>query len=356
MHTGFDHLESSKVSRVFKWGVGPYLDGIFTQSNLGIVTSMGVWLMPKPEYFEACYFSCEYEEDIYELIAPLRNLLQAKAIQSSVNLAHRNRALTMLMQYPWESMNGKTPLEEKVSLQLAKERKLGAWNGVCGLYGSKNEVKAAKKKIKRQLRGKVSRINFVSESLLSFMQRYPKILSLVSGMDISELVKVIKPSFGILTGKPSEVSLASPYWRSRRPPPKKKINPVADNCGLYWFAPVVPMTSEYAKVFIQIVNSVVPKHGFEALIMFSTVTDRCFDCNLPILYDKESEAESRKAERCYEELYNKCMEAGFIPYRVGIQSMKMLTSEYDSYWQVVGKIKKALDPNNIIAPKRYNLY
>lgn len=29
-------------------GFGPYPDGIFSQSNYGIVTKMGVWLMPDP--------------------------------------------------------------------------------------------------------------------------------------------------------------------------------------------------------------------------------------------------------------------------------------------------------------------
>ena len=26
-----------------KWGVGPYLEGLFTQSNLGVVTRAGIW-------------------------------------------------------------------------------------------------------------------------------------------------------------------------------------------------------------------------------------------------------------------------------------------------------------------------
>ena len=31
-----------------KWGYGPYLDGLFTQSNLGIITKLGIWLMKGP--------------------------------------------------------------------------------------------------------------------------------------------------------------------------------------------------------------------------------------------------------------------------------------------------------------------
>ncbi|HET9944001.1 MAG TPA: FAD-binding oxidoreductase, partial [Terriglobia bacterium] len=55
LHTGFGHYANAKAQYVYKWGVGPYLDGLFTQSNLGIVTKIGVWLMPAPECFEACY-------------------------------------------------------------------------------------------------------------------------------------------------------------------------------------------------------------------------------------------------------------------------------------------------------------
>ena len=36
---------------------GPYLEGLFAQSNLGIVTKAGIWLMPAPE----SYYSFIYE-------------------------------------------------------------------------------------------------------------------------------------------------------------------------------------------------------------------------------------------------------------------------------------------------------
>ncbi len=356
LRTGFGHFKNDQVSRVFKWGVGPYLDGIFTQSNLGITTSIGVWLMPRPEHFEACYFSCEQEEDIYPLIDVLRGLLLKSVIKGSVNLAHRNRALTLLMQYPWKEMNGRTPLDPDLAMKLAKERKVGSWNGLFGIYGTKAEAKSAKKTVKKALKGKVSRLNFVSEKLLNFMDKYPSIISLLTGMNVRELVRVIRPSFGILSGTPSEVSLVSPYWRSRKKPPAIKIDPVADNCGLYWIAPVVPMTKIHIREFIEMVHSILDKHGFEPCIMFSSVTNRCFDCNLPVLYDKDDPKQTEKAGECYEELFTACMRFGYIPYRVGIQSMQNIISENDSFWNAVNTIKNALDPQGIISPGRYSSY
>ncbi|ENT7183939.1 hypothetical protein ACE66B_001161 [Campylobacter coli] len=32
-------------------GYGSYVDGLFSQSNFGIVTKMGFWMMPKPEHY-----------------------------------------------------------------------------------------------------------------------------------------------------------------------------------------------------------------------------------------------------------------------------------------------------------------
>ena len=55
LNTGFGHYPAAKAGRVYRYGVGPFLDGIFCQSNLGIVTRLGLWLMPEPEAFSFFY-------------------------------------------------------------------------------------------------------------------------------------------------------------------------------------------------------------------------------------------------------------------------------------------------------------
>lgn len=36
--------QPNKCWQLFNYGFGPYNDGIFTQSNLGIVVKMGIWV------------------------------------------------------------------------------------------------------------------------------------------------------------------------------------------------------------------------------------------------------------------------------------------------------------------------
>lgn len=353
LRTSFGHYQDAKATYTFKWGIGPYLDGIFTQSNFGIVTKIGVWLMPEPEHFEACYFSAKGENDLGPLIDAIRQLLLNEVIQSSVNLVHRNRVLTMLCQYPWQEMSGRTPLSDSVSEKIGHLKKIGAWNGVAALYGTKEQVKAAKKAIKKALRGKIDQLTFISDKTINLLKRFQKLFSILLGINVAETIEILKASCGILKGIPNEVSLSTPYWRMMNSPPSQNINPARDNCGLIWFSPVIPMTKENVEEFIDIIKPIFKKYGFEACITLTTVTKRCFDCTLPILYNKNNLDEARKAIQCYEALLNECVKQGYIPYRFGIHSMAELVRRKDVFWDVVERLKDALDPNGILSPGRY---
>ncbi|MGD8341153.1 MAG: FAD-dependent oxidoreductase [Gammaproteobacteria bacterium] len=49
VRTGMGALPNGKTWQQNKWGYGPWVDGLFRQGNMGVVTKMGFWLMPKPE-------------------------------------------------------------------------------------------------------------------------------------------------------------------------------------------------------------------------------------------------------------------------------------------------------------------
>jgi 4-cresol dehydrogenase (hydroxylating) len=56
---------------------------------------------------------------------------------------------------------------------------------------------------------------------------------------------------------------------------------------------------------------------------------------------------------CYEELLATLLEAGYVPYRLGIQSMQSLPAPVGDYASFVQGLKSALDPNGILSPGRY---
>jgi 4-cresol dehydrogenase (hydroxylating) len=354
LRTGFGHYPDARATYVYKWGVGPYLDGLFTQSNYGIVTKMGVWLMPEPEHFEACYLTCNSEEQLGPLIDAVRHLLFAGVFRGSINLLHRDRMLIMLGRYPWEEMAGQTPLKESVARRLAARKKIGVWNGVGAMCGSKIQVQAAKRTIRRTLKGKVDRLVFLSDKRLQLLKRFPRALSVLLKLNVPDLLKTLEGSYGMMKGIPSEVALSLSYWRSKRPvSPAAEINPARDNCGLMWFAPIIPMTRDDVFAFRRIVEPILGKYGFEACLTFTAVNERCFDCTLPLLYDKDDPTEVSKAQDCYLELVESCREHGYIAYRLGLQSMQAETRRDDVFWNVATTLKRALDPEGILSPGRY---
>jgi 4-cresol dehydrogenase (hydroxylating) len=62
VETGFSRFQNARTGPLYRWGFGPTIDGLFSQSNLGIVTRMSIWLMPAPEYFQAYFFRCDADE------------------------------------------------------------------------------------------------------------------------------------------------------------------------------------------------------------------------------------------------------------------------------------------------------
>jgi 4-cresol dehydrogenase (hydroxylating) len=59
---------------IAKYGYGPFLDGLLLQSNFGIVTRLGVWLMPRPPVIRAFFFMFPEDEDLGEIIDLVRPL------------------------------------------------------------------------------------------------------------------------------------------------------------------------------------------------------------------------------------------------------------------------------------------
>ena len=48
LHTGLGAYGNAQAEHLYSYGCGPVLDGLFSQANLGIVTRLTFWLMPKP--------------------------------------------------------------------------------------------------------------------------------------------------------------------------------------------------------------------------------------------------------------------------------------------------------------------
>jgi 4-cresol dehydrogenase (hydroxylating) len=75
LRTGMGAMPDNRSWHLYKRGLGPTPDQLFMQSNFGIVTKMGVWLMPYPEVYMPLWLRVWRDDDLPAVIDTLRGLM-----------------------------------------------------------------------------------------------------------------------------------------------------------------------------------------------------------------------------------------------------------------------------------------
>jgi 4-cresol dehydrogenase (hydroxylating) flavoprotein subunit len=353
LQTGFGRFEGAHTAALGRWGVGPSLDGLFSQSNLGIVTRMSVWLMPAPEAFEAFFFTCATAEGLAPVIEAIRPLRMEGTLRSVMHIGNDYKVVAASGRYPWEEVEGRTPLGREEMTRLRSALGVGAWSGSGGLYGTPAHVKEAKRRLRHALAGKVDRIQFVNDRTLGILRRFPKAIGRLMRIDVAKTLAVLDPVYSLLKGVPTASPLASAYWRKKGGPPAMDLDPDRDGCGLLWCSPVLPNTGAAAAEVTTLASRVLLEHGFEPQMSISVATERMLVCVITISYDRDVAGEDERASACYRRLVQDLLGRGYPPYRLPVSSMDTV-SDRSTFADTVAAIKAALDPGNIIAPGRYS--
>ena len=357
LQTGFGHYPQAKTTYLFPYGVGPYLDGLFTQSNLGIITRLGMWLMPASKCINHFLCFIENHENIKPVVDALRPLRMDGTLRSNVHIGNDLRLISGGRSYPLESARGNIPLPADLRKALRIEAGVGAWTVSGALYGTPRQVSITRKILRNALKSTGTTPVFLTQRRLAFGAMIARMLgNSALASRLKTKVQVGNALFDMNRGIPNGRFLAGAYWRRRAGLPSNfpsHADPAADNCGFLWLSPVIPMRGEDVLRLHAIIEPIFEQHRFDLFITFSMFNERVLGTVITIAYDKEEIAETERAQACYRALFQSVMEVGYIPYRVGIQSMADLDQGSDNFWSTTRAIKMALDPQEIIAPGRY---
>lgn len=352
--TPLSELGCNEVDRLYKWGIGPYIDGLFTQGNFGIVVRMTIELAPAPESLTAFFFGVRRDQDLEAVIPAVQRVLREMgATVPAINLLNRQRMLSMMAPFPeTEAPDGVIP--PNVVDRLAREHGVQAWNGVGALYTRKDMARATRRALRRLLGPVCDRLIFVDTPRLRWARRVARWLPRGPADRIRSMSDALEASLDIMNGRPSEVALPLAYWRSgARPAAGVPMNPARDGCGLIWYAPLIPMRSEAVRRHVRNVERICPDYGITPLITLTTGSARCFDSTVPLLFDRSDPDAVRRANACYDALLAAGRADGFLPYRLNVDAMGLLASEDSVFAGVAARLKESLDPEHVIAPGRY---
>ncbi|WP_421847123.1 FAD-binding oxidoreductase [Novosphingobium sp.] len=315
LRTGMGSTRNPSAWQAFKWGYGPYLDGLFTQSNFGVVTKMGMWLMPAPPVYKPFVVRHKKMEDVARIVEAMRPLRIANIVPNVVLMMGAAYQLAMFKRRG-EVWDGAGPITDEAVAKAAEANNLGMWNTYIALYGTEGMIAESEKIIRAAfaaIDGEVLTEADVGDN--PWFHHHATLMQ--GGLNLDE------------------IGLAR--WRG-------------NGGGLAWFAPVAPAKGSETQGQVALAKQILGKHGFDYTAAFA-IGSRELHHIIALLYDKSDSAEEKRANDCYRDLVTGFGERGWASYRTGVHAMDLVAEQYGTVNRAFNaKLKHALDPNHILAP------
>uniref|UniRef100_A0A0B7KR11 FAD-binding PCMH-type domain-containing protein n=1 Tax=Bionectria ochroleuca TaxID=29856 RepID=A0A0B7KR11_BIOOC len=309
-------------------GFGPYPDGIFSQSNFGIVTKMGVWLMPDPGGYQAYLFSFPKEADLPEIIERIRVLRIAGVIMNAPTI--RNTLIDAAVYGPksdYTSNKGVLTSEEVDA--IAKKIKVGRWNIYGAMYGPEPM---------RDLQWAALKASFMEIPGATY--EFPKPRA------EGEPRSILHMREETLKGLPNTYELGWLDWTCPRG-------------SLLGFSPISPATGVDALKQYEMVTKRFREFGFDYMGTF-VVGWRELHHIVCLTFDKSDPKQRKKAHRCIELLIDDAAAEGYGEYRTHLCFMDQIASVYNwnggASLKFNETLKDALDPKGILAPGKSGVW
>lgn len=326
LRTADGALPGNKTWHLSKYGYGPFVDGLFVQSNFGIVTKIGIWLMPRPLVIKCFFFIFPDDEDLGEIIDLTRPLKMTGTVPSLIKVTSDVYGLGTEACYPFRRTDGRTPLPDDVRRELREQYGTGAWTVSGAFYGPTEE--AVRPLIERVIThyGKSQKARYVShEQALG-----------------SRILGIHRSTF---SGEPTREELNLLKWRGAVD---------HDTGGATWFLPSTPMIGSVANEHQFMSRRILAEFGFE-YIAEHVCSSRMSRALHLIIFNRSDPEECQRAVACYRALLRAYDDAGYPIGRAPVDFQEEAMRRLHGLPQFLHQIKQSLDPNGVIAPGKYGV-
>lgn len=326
LRTGMGALPGSKTWNLFQYGYGPYLDGIFTQSNFGVVTKMGIQLMPAPPGARTHMITFDQLDDLAEVVEITSPLVMRRLFHNLPIL--RNIFLDGgVMSTRAEWYEGEGALPDSAVEEMKEALKLGYWNMYFTLYGPPEDTEPLAAKI------------------WSFYEHIPGAKFYTTEDRDDRGSHVLHDRHRISTGTPSLEELALMDW--------------IPNGGHLSIAPI--STPDGAELLEQVhmLRDLAKSHGRDYCSLISLFGKAVIHVFL-VLFDTTDEEDKSGALELSKQLVADAAARGDGEMRTHNALMDQVASTYSwndgALLRFEEKIKDAIDPNGIIAPGKSGIW
>ena len=159
------NLGGHEVAKLYKWGVGPFFDGLFAQSDYGMCTSMSIVLKRRPSGVLGVMFQLNKSPEF--LIPTITKTLQAiGGLMGPIKLTNHHRIVTLLHMAP-QLRDLSSPLAQHPAVnQFYTECRIPLWHGFFPLYTDTTLMPSVRDLIARLMDPHVENLHFIEDGAL----------------------------------------------------------------------------------------------------------------------------------------------------------------------------------------------
>ncbi|MFV0319225.1 MAG: FAD-binding oxidoreductase [Microbacterium sp.] len=330
LRTGMGAMENNKSWNLYKRNLGPSIETLFFQGNFGVVTKLGIWLMPKPEVITHVHIDVERDEDLIPLVDTLRRLRLDGTIDGVPCILNTLLiASTIAPRVNWyEPEEGIIP--DEVIDEIAAKIGIGRWHLRFALYGDRvvNE---------HNLQKSITAFEAIPGATIRHTTTGP-----------GEWGSLPDPSDRVYAGVPNLDWNTMAGWRG------------GDNGGHMSFAPVVPLTGQEVYGLQMWLKAEFERNGIDHTSDIIVVNERSACSVAGITFNIDDAEATEDAYRAIRELVTAAGRIGFGEYRAHLQFMDLAQEQYGwgdhAYRRFVEKIKDAVDPQGLLSPGRHGIW
>jgi 4-cresol dehydrogenase (hydroxylating) len=329
MRTGMGAMPNNRSWHLYKRGLGPTADQLFMQSNFGIVTKMGVWLMPYPEVYMPLWLRVWRDDDLGEVIDILRTLMLDGTIRMVPQLMN-TILLGSVLSSREQWWTGEGPMPEEAIERMARELEIGRWIMRFALYGDEAVVD----------------------------HRFAKIKSAFSRIEGADV-------WGSKCAPQDIPSLAHPAERIQGGVPDLEWNNMTswyggEEGGHIGFSPIAPLVGRDAVALRDLLRGMVQGAGLDYIVGMLPINARSFAHITMVIFDTKDEAQARSAYEVSKRLVVEAGKLGYGEYRAHLDFMDLASDQYSfnnhAYRRFCETIKDALDPAGILSPGKQGIW
>ena len=320
LRTGMGANSNAETWQQYKYGLGPYVDGMFSQSNLGIVTKMGIWLIPEPPAFRSAEVYVPNHEDIIPLIDTLRPLRISNVVANSATASTNRGGYVEGAQGPGGGIAGGP------NVPGGPPPSPPGWRARLGFYGYDRVVEANWEQVQDEFSSAIAGAQF--ESVLYTSPYNPDDM-----LTESKLAAGI-PSFQ-----------EAPIW----------------NHGATFVSVVLPFTGADYWDLMETYDGLYQNYGMRYMggpLHFHTPRSLMILAGVPL--SPTDNAVNERSLALAEELINASAAKGWSEYRTPLVLMDHAMESYDFNNHALRRfhetLKDTLDPNGILSPGKNGVW